>query len=339
MALALGWRLPRASYPSPPCPQRLRVHLNSPLWRTSDKSKLWARAMVLIVLFWSACGISQEAPPSPDRPWHSAGEQGLQAEGRSLRPPESPLDYNRNYSLGDLIDLAETHTPETRCAWERARAQAATLGLARSELYPTLAATALSQLTRGDVFFGGSFYRHTIGELEGRLALSYTVFDFGARAGRINAAKAQLLAANSSFNDAHRQVIYQVEQAYYQLLNSVGQLAAAQASLTNAQTVQQAAEERLQNGLATLPDVLEARSAAAQAEYELQAALGATEIGLGNLAMALGAMPSADLRVQPLSEVVQPDSIGTTVDEAIHRAFARRPDLMQHMAEIRSADA
>jgi len=47
-------------------------------------------------------------------------------------------------------------------------------------------------------------------------------------------------------------------------LNSVGQLGAAQASLTNAQTVQLAAEDRLTNGLATLPDVLEARSATAQ---------------------------------------------------------------------------
>jgi len=224
--------------------------------------------MLLAFLFCRAYAFSQVAPPSPDRPWHSAAEQGLQAEGRSLRPPEFPLDYNRNYSLGELIDLAETHNPETRFAWERARAQASTLGLARSELYPALAATALSQFTRDNAFFGQNFYRHRIGELQGNLELSYTVFDFGARAGRINAAKAELLAANFSFNDAHRRVIYQVEQAYYQLLNSVGQLAAAQASLTNAQTVQQAAEDRLTNGLATLPDVLEARSAAAQAEYE-----------------------------------------------------------------------
>ena len=198
--------------------------------------------MLLAFLFCRACAFSQVAPPSPDRPWHSAAEPGLQAEGRSLRPPEFPLDYNRNYSLGELIDLAETHNPETRFAWERARAQASTLGLARSELYPALAATALSQFTRDNAFFGQNFYRHRIGELQGNLELSYTVFDFGARGGRINAAKAELLAANFSFNDAHRRVIYQVEQAYYQLLHSVGQLAAAEASLTNALTVQQAAE-------------------------------------------------------------------------------------------------
>ena len=37
--------------------------------------------------------------------------------------------------------------------------------------------------------------------------------------------------------------------------------------LKNAQAVQQAAENRLKNGLATLPEVLEARNAAAQAQY------------------------------------------------------------------------
>ena len=295
--------------------------------------------MLLALLFWRTCAFSQGAPPSPDRPWHSAAEPGLQGEGRFLRPPEFLLDANTNYSLGELIDLAETRNPETRFAWERARAQAATLGIARSELYPALTATALSQFTRGNAFFGANFYRQNIGEIEGTLELSYTVFDFGARAGRINAAKAEVLAANSSFNDSHRQVIYQVEQAYYQLLNSVGQLGAAQASLTNAQTVQQAAEERLQNGLATLPDVLEARSATAQAEYELQAVSGAQDIAQGNLAKAVGTSPTLPVHVQPLDQLTIPDTLAGTVDRALDRAIEQRPDLMQKLAEVRSANA
>jgi len=297
------------------------------------------RATFLAFLFCRAYAVSQEAPPSPDRPWHSAGEPELHREGRFLRPHEFPLDSSTNYSLGELVDLAETHNPETRLAWERARAQAATMGLARSELYPTLAATALAQLTRGNAFFGTAFYQQNIAELDGGLELSYTVLDFGARAGRISAAKAQLLAANSSFNDSHRQVIYRVEQAYYQLLNSFGQLAAAQASLTNAQTVQQAAEDRLQNGLATLPDVLEARSATAQAEYELQAIIGAQEIAHGNLAKSLGTTPTTPIHVQPLEQLTIPDALADTVDQALDRAFEQRPDLMQQLAEVRSANA
>jgi outer membrane protein len=297
------------------------------------------RALILVFLFCGFLAVSQEAPPSPDRPWHSAGEPGLQGMGGFLRPPEFPLNSSTSYSLGELIDLAETHNPETRFAWERARAQAATLGLARSELYPALTATALAQLTRDDEFFGTDFFRQTIQELEGRLDLSYTVFDFGARAGRISAAKAELLAANSSFNDAHRRVIYQVEQAYYQLLNSAGQLAAAQVSLTNAQTVQQAAEDRLAHGLATLPDVLQARSATAQAEYELQATIGAQEIAQGSLGKALGTTPTTAIHVQPLEQLTIPETLVDTVDQALNRAWEQRPDLLQRLAEVRAAGA
>jgi outer membrane protein TolC len=134
-------------------------------------------------------------------------------------------------------------------------------------------------------------------------------------------------------------VIYQVEQTYYQILNASGQEDAARASLANAQTVQQAAEERLKNGLATLPDVLEARSAAAQAEYVLQSTVGAREIAAGNLATALGTFPTATINVQPLQELQIAESISDSVDAVIDGALAQRPDLMQQVADVRAATA
>ena len=291
------------------------------------------------MLLRAADAISEDAPASPDRPWTPSSQQELQNEATIARHPSAPLDPSRSYSLGELIDLAEAHNPETRFAWERARAQAANLGVARSKLYPTLAAAALARLTRYQNFSGTSIDQRTAGELDGGLELSYMVFDFGARSGGISAAKAELLAANFVFNDAHRRVIYQVEQAYYQTLNSAGQLTAAQTSLTNAQTVQTAAEDRLQNGLATLPDVLQARSATAQAEYELQSVVGAQEIAQGNLGKALGNSPTVPVRVLPLEQLAIPDALADTVDQALDRALAQRPDLMQQLAEVRAANA
>jgi outer membrane protein TolC len=257
--------------------------------------------------------------------------------------PERMREFDLNpvkvYSLAELIDLAESHNPETRVAWERARSQAASLGVARSELYPTLAAAALSETGRAEVFFGNRFDGQITQDFQVALDLNYTVFDFGARAGRINAARAQLLAANFAFNDSHRNVIYQVQQAYYRLLNSTGQEEAARASLSNAQAVQQAAEDRRTHGLATLPDVLEARSATAQADYDLQAVLGAEEIARGDLATAVGKSANTVIQVQPLEQVPTPESVGDTVEQAIDRALGQRPDLMQQVAEIRSANA
>jgi outer membrane protein TolC len=283
--------------------------------------------------------LAQGAPVSSDHPWHGVGEQSIEADAKNFREPRFSIDPTKSYSLADLIDLAETHNPETHFAWERARAQAAALGIARSELFPTLAAAALSQTSREETYLGTLFYRQTFQDFQVALDLNYTVFDFGARAGRIDAARGEVLAANFEFNDTHRRVIFQVEQAYYQLLNASGQEDAARASLSNAQAVQQSAEERLKNGLATLPDVLEARSATAQAEYELQAVLGAEEIAQGNLATALGTSPTEAIHVETLKELPTPNSVGDSVELAINRAFAQRPDLMRLVAEIRSSNA
>jgi outer membrane protein TolC len=213
------------------------------------------------------------------------------------------------------------------------------LGIARSELYPALTAVALSGVDRSEVPLGSQFYRQTVPVLQASLDLNYTIFDFGARRGRITAESARVLAANFTFNDVHRKLIYQVQQAYYRLLNAMGQEAAARASLANAQAVQQAAEERLHNGLATLPDVLEARSATAQAQYDLQAVLGTEEIARGGLATALGGSATAMIPVQPLSEVPTPESVDDSVKVAIDRALDQRPDLLAEVAGIREAKA
>ncbi len=296
-------------------------------------------AALFVLLLCASRALAQSAPASPDHPWHAPGERKIEADAKNFHDSRFNIDPAKTYSLAELIDLGETHNPETHVAWERARSQAAALGIARSELYPTLAVAALSETARTEILFATSFDRQTIQDFQVALDLNYTVFDFGARSGRINAARAEVLAANFAFNDTHRNVIYQVEQAYYRLLNSMGQEDAARASLSNAQAVQQAAEDRLAHGLATLPDVLEARSAAAQAEYDLQAVLGAEEIARGDLATAVGTSATAAIRVQPIDQLPTPDSIGDTVDQAINRALEQRPDLMQRVAEIRSANA
>ena len=299
----------------------------------------WNRTIPLLNLMAVIPVFAQSPPASPDRPWHFVDERQVINEGNHVRQSAFRIESDKNYSLAELIDLAETHNPETRVAWENARAQAAALGIARSELYPTLSAVALSGVDRSEVPLGSQFYRQTVPVFEASLELNYTIFDFGARRGRIAAESARVLAANFAFNDVHRKIIYRVQQAYYRLLNASGQEDAARASLANALAVQQAAEERLHNGLATLPDVLEARSATAQAQYDLQAVVGAEEIARGDLATALGASATTVIRVQPLSELPTPESVGDSVNEAIDHAFAQRPDLQAEVAGIREADA
>jgi outer membrane protein TolC len=292
------------------------------------------------VILMAAIRVFAQSPPvSPGHPWRASDERQVISGGKHVHQPAIPIEPNKAYSLAELIDLAEAHNPETRVAWENARAQAATLGIARAELYPTLSAVALSGVDREEIPLGTRFYRHTDPEVQVSLDLTYTIFDFGARRGRISAESARVLAANFGFNDVHRKLIFQVQQAYYHLLNASAQETAARVSLANAEAVQQAAEERLHNGLATLPDVLEARSATAQSQYDLQAVLGAEQNARGDLATALGAPASTMIRVEPLSEVPTPESVGDTVEQATYRALDQRPDLQAELAGVRVAQA
>ena len=296
-------------------------------------------AVLLLTSLFANTACAQNAPPSPERQWLGPGEQQIKHDAELFRESHPGIDGAKIYSLGELIDFAQSHNPGTRVAWERSRAQLAALGVARSELYPTLAAIALSSAERNELLAGSTFVRQNIETIRVAFDLSYTVFDFGARAGRIDAAKAELLAANFAFNDTHRNIIFRVQKAYYELLNASGQVIAARTSLTNAQTAQQAAEDRLKAGLGTLPDVLEARSATAQAELDLQSLIGAKDVAAGDLATALGVSPTIVIQVQSIDDLTIPTSLGDNVEVAIDRALEQRPDLLQQVAEIRAGNA
>jgi outer membrane protein len=294
----------------------------------------------LIAVFTLLLGVritrAQSAPISPDHPWN--GATGMRSSPPRPAPNLAPNPL-KPYTLAELIDLAEQHNPETRVAWENAKTRAADLGIAKASLYPTLAAAALAQSVRDNILFAPFFYRQTTETFSPIFLLDYTIFDFGRRSQEVAASRSNLVAANFLFNDTHRKIIFQVMEAYYRLLNRKGQEIAAEANLKNAQTVQEAAEARLKEGLATLPDVLEARSATAQADYDLQAAIGATEIAHGDLATALGISPTYPFQVESIQDLTIPDGLTETVESAIDHALSQRPDLMQRVAELRASES
>src|ERR1700726_2231293 len=110
-------------------------------------------ATLFVVLHCANCALAQSAPISSDRPWHSPAERSIEADLRDISDSRFIIDSAKTYSLPELIDMAEAHNPATRDSWERARAQAAALGVVRSELFPILAAVAVSQTTRQEVLF------------------------------------------------------------------------------------------------------------------------------------------------------------------------------------------
>jgi outer membrane protein len=287
----------------------------------------------LIVFTGASQTPAQTAPAKASEPWR--GAMPTSAPARST--PAFTPDPAHVYTLPELVDIAEKNNPDTRIAWEQAKARAAQLGISKSTLYPTVAAAATASTDRTNIFFTPSWIRQTSYTFSPALEIEYTVFDFGRRLDEIAVSRNNLLAANLLFNDTHRKVIYQVMAAYYHVLNAKGQEDAAEANLKNAQTVRQDAEARLALGLSTLPDVLEARSAEAQADYDLQAALGVSEIAHGDLATSLGVSPTQEFKVESIQSLTIPQDLTTTVETSIDKALVQRPDLMERVAELRAA--
>ena len=297
------------------------------------------QALTLFVLVAASnCALAQSAPSTPDRPWTSKYEQQIQTANTAYHSPAFTLDPNKTYSLPELIDLAEEHNPQTRFAWERAKAEAAAFGVARSEWYPVLGAIAAGQVDRFALLLDSNFIRQTVSTSELALTLNYALLDLGRRP-RIQKAGAQLLAANFGFNDAHRNVVYLVQQAYYTVLATAAQQQAAEANLANAQTVQAAAQDRLAHGLSTRPDVLLAQSSTAQAQYNLQTAIGAYQNARGDLATALGTSASVAVQVEPVTSLSIPETMEDSVEQLITRALRQRPDLLQQVADLRASEA
>jgi outer membrane protein len=295
--------------------------------------------MILLALGFGAMAGAQSAPPAPDKVWHAPAEQGLSRD-LVARPEEKfEIDEAHSYTLAELIDLAQRHNPETRVAWQAARARADDLGIARSQLYPTMAAVALADSSRTAELLSEYFSRATIGLFEPYLHITWLVFDGGARGATIDTAKAHLLAADVAFNDTHRKLIYAVSSAYYRLLNARGQREAAEASLKNAQAVEEQVRSRLDNGLATRPDLLEATAARAQVDYDLQAAIGAEGIAHGELATTMGLPPQTQFMVEEIDKLQPPGAMADSVDKEIDRAFAQRPELLTQITRLRAASA
>jgi outer membrane protein len=292
---------------------------------------------VTITAFLSVGAWGQRAPNTPNAPW-IPDHHSLERHTTTIAPRESSIDDEHVYSLGELIDIAESNSPSTQAAWNRAKVTAASVGIAKSELYPTIIATASGRAYLNPLLYQ-TFVVQDLGVFDTAVHLAYTLVDFGGRRTEISAAQARLVAANLSFNNEHLDLIRQVSQAYFSLLGARGLREATEVSLNDAKTTETAAQERRKNGLATVPEVLEAKAATAKAAYDLQSAIGAERVEIGNLARAITANPVKPLKVEPLDQLRIPDKLDKSVEAAINTAFKDRPDLEADQARVRAAQA
>jgi TolC family type I secretion outer membrane protein len=290
------------------------------------------RLSILFLAFAGCAGITHA--PDHIKPGTSAAPNIPFAPPSDAVPPPLPkssitlpsgVTPGSLITLDQAIDVALTNNPDTRAAWFDARAAEAALGSSRSAYLPEIDLNASFTRTRNAAQGGRSI---TLSNAFGpSLTLSYLLFDFGGRAAQVEEARQTLIATGFAQNQTIQNVVLRVEQAYYAYLGAKSLLASQDATVRERQASLDSANARHDAGVATIADVLQARTALSQAQLNRETIEGNLHTFEGSLSTAMGLSPTTRFTVGELASDVPLDAISGAVDELIARAEQSRPDL------------
>jgi hypothetical protein len=75
---------------------------------------------VMVVFLFLGGLFAQSTSASPDHPWQFRRRTQIEDGAIHFRESRPSIEPERTYSLAELVDLAEGHSPETRVAWSNA---------------------------------------------------------------------------------------------------------------------------------------------------------------------------------------------------------------------------
>ncbi len=316
------------------------------------KSRYVLPATLLCVAF-AACsppahiGGAPSTAPAPAANWdakkapESIAPFDAAERDRANRGAVVPPDLSSRMNLltmGDVVDLALGNSPQTRVTWSEARAAAAAYGSARGALLPSLDLLASGGPSKA-VSLNPAVLPATRSSFTTELSLSYVLLDFGQRGGSMAAAHEALFAADLAHNATVQTVVLQAESAYFSYQASRGLYDAADAAVKTADANLAAANRRHDVGLATIADVLQARTALSQAKLNEQTAGGNVQAARAQLALSVGLDANAHFDAAPDTGMAPILQLTENIDSIIARAVRDRPDVAAARALARQSQA
>jgi outer membrane protein TolC len=313
-----------------------------------------------LVLAITVANARNDPPPSSERTWSPPNLPNYERELAEYHFNEGhgsshvSINPRKIYGLAELIDIAERNNPDTRVAWERARQAAAAVGLSESAYYPFLVASAAAGYDRAFIPFptltanpthpslsnvritGGGSLVTEAQVYRGELSAKWLLLDFGERSAVVAAAREQLMMANVGFNGTHQKIVFQVTDRFYQLGTARQKVLVTRSALEAAQTVEQAVQARIDNGLATKPELLQAQQQTAQTAFDVEATSGVESDARVALVESIGLLPTVPLKVADLGQRSTSEQTNGSVDELIVKALSQRPDLVAKLANVRA---
>lgn len=298
---------------------------------------------ICLALLMPVCAFAQGSPeqgiwltlpsaPTPQQLAQSASNAAAAAPGAEQNNPGTPM-----LSLKDAQALALKNNPQISVGRLTALASQQVTREVRSNLWPT----ATVDLTAVDSEPGS---RITAGALNnptvypraaGGAMVTQLITDFGRTTNLISSANLAAKAENQNAAASKEQILLDVDQAFYNALQTHAVLTVAQQTVASRQTVVDQVGALFKNKLKSELDFSFANVNMAQAKLLLLDAQNNENAALTSLSAVLGFSGLQNFQlVEDASALTAPQS---NVDDLISTAFAMRPEILALQFQSESA--
>jgi outer membrane protein len=234
-------------------------------------------------------------------------------------------------SISQALAAAYDHAPDLQEALISAKSSAERIAQAKSRMMPNVSATISGGA--GSALIGGSWSPVTP-SLNTSLDFGQNVFDGGATAAQVEAARAGAEVAELQLRTTEQTVLYQVIQAYLNVLSGRETLALRQDNINFFRAQLQSAQDRLDVGEGTRIDVAQAQARLAQVQAAYQASNGSLQSAEATFQRLVGQRPQNLSRSHNFAGLIP-----RTLDAALAEAEAGHPGILMAKAGIRAAQA
>ncbi len=235
--------------------------------------------------------------------------------------------------LHDCIDKALGNHPSIRAAREGLNAGEGRVTQAISVYFPQVQASTGYAESRA---LGGAFGEAVTKSYTTTLSVNQLLYDFGKTGNSADAARFGTQSARMNVDRAAQEVVLNVKQAYYALLQAKKLVVVAQQTLAQTESHLKQAEAFFRAGSKPRFDVTRAEVDVNNARLGLINAKNGVRLRTIALYNAMGIDPGGDIETEDI--LTQPVAV-PPLDQIQSEALKNRPEMLKAEADIRSAEA
>lgn len=234
--------------------------------------------------------------------------------------------------LMGVYELAQSHDAEIRAAEQRLNAAGEIPVQARSNLLPTVTASAGQTIGSSTTTIQSTELPSEDTDTERwGVTLRQSIYD-DANYGRLDRGKAEFSVAQAQYREAWQNFLFRVSQRYFDVLTALDSVRFAKAEQTALKRQFEQAEQRFEVGLAAVTDVHEARAVYDAARARVITAENAVEDARDALREVAGAWFENFARLAQDIPLDMPNP--SDVEEWVGRALEFNPTVLQQRSQV-----